>query len=333
MFSTARSSSNAPVQDAHFDQAVAFESDADAEQALPTESIGAQADAGEGAQAVAVRPKKAKMSYWAAALGALAGFVLAAGLWAPIDNLDEVNNPLAPALDAFATYMRGEDAADVAAWSAQATQYQSKASALTKGQQQLVGFLAKKYRTASSEVRKMVAAAYAAGADTKLDPLLILAVMSIESNLNPLVESSAGALGLMQIMPKVHTARFAQYGGLEKIFNIDINVLIGARILQDCIKLGGNTVEGGLKCYVGASGPSDGGYGAKVLAEQARLSRAAAGDFDFTPPKQDLELKPSVELTPIVKLDTSDDAQATAQPASLIGSTRLVAPKVLAAAP
>ena len=288
--------------------------DAGLEYASRAESpLAADTDLSAGAAPESAAVQTKRPSVLAALIGLIAGFILAAGLWAPIDNLDETDNPFAPALDVFATFMRGEDASKSAMWHDLATQYKNKDQALSKPQQQLIGFLAKKYRIASTEVRKMVAAAYAAGAYTKLDPLLILAVMSIESNLNPVVESAAGAQGLMQIMPKVHANRFDQYGGLGSIFNIDTNVLVGARILQDCIKLGGNTVEGGLKCYVGASGPSDGGYGAKVLAEQARLARAAGGDFDFTAPKHDLELKPSTELIPIVKLDKGEEASNFAQ--------------------
>ncbi len=251
----------------------------------------------------ALTPKKRKPTALIfSCVGFFAGLALAALLWAPLE-IWSIDDGSPPSFFANAVvFVRGEaQHPHYEQWGLQAEQFKNKANPLNKGQHNLVGFLAKKYRIAVSEVRKMVAAAYSAGANTKQDPLLILAVMSIESNLNPVVESAAGAQGLMQIMPKVHSARFAQYGGVENIFNIDANVLIGARILQDCIKLGGNTVEGGLKCYVGASGPSDGGYGAKVLSARDRLARAAEGDYDFTAPKQDLELKPSTELLPLIK--------------------------------
>ncbi|MCZ7009783.1 hypothetical protein OH413_24435, partial [Salmonella enterica] len=41
-------------------------------------------------------------------------------------------------------------------------------------------------------------------------------------------------------------------------------------VLKDCIARAGS-IEGGLKYYVGATTATDGGYGAKVLAERAKL--------------------------------------------------------------
>ena len=51
---------------------------------------------------------------------------------------------------------------------------------------------------------------------------------------------------------------------------------VGVQVLRDCIRRAGS-LEGGLKYYVGAANMThDGGYGAKVLAERARL-RALLG--------------------------------------------------------
>ena len=50
----------------------------------------------------------------------------------------------------------------------------------------------------------MVGAAYRAAREVGLDPLLVLAVISVESRFNPIAESVMGAKGLMQIIPKYH---------------------------------------------------------------------------------------------------------------------------------
>ena len=50
--------------------------------------------------------------------------------------------------------------------------------------------------------------------------------------------------------------------------------MVGATILKDCINRRGS-VDGGLACYVGATGPDDNGYGAKVQAERRRLALAS----------------------------------------------------------
>ncbi len=157
----------------------------------------------------------------------------------------------------------------------------SQAIRLSKDELQIAQFLSKKYRLASSEVEKYVYLANLAGKEKNLEQTLILAVMSIESNLNAITESPVKAQGLMQVMTAVHIDKLANYGGQAKVFDPQANIMVGATILADCIKLGGS-VEMGLKCYVGATGPSDGGYAAKVLAEKERIEKARLGVFDFT---------------------------------------------------
>ena len=76
--------------------------------------------------------------------------------------------------------------------------------ALTGEQQAVAEFIAKRYRVAAHAAGEFVALAYQAGARFSLDPLLILAVMAIESRYNPVAESVMGARGLMQVIPKYH---------------------------------------------------------------------------------------------------------------------------------
>jgi hypothetical protein len=52
---------------------------------------------------------------------------------------------------------------------------------------------------------------------------------------------------------------------------------VGVQVLKECIAKAGS-VEGGLRYYVGAANlPSDEGYAAKVLAEQALLKQVSRG--------------------------------------------------------
>ena len=147
----------------------------------------------------------------------------------------------------------------------------------TQQQQWVTNWLSKRYHVAGDAANMLVSASYLAGRDTKLDPLLILAVMSIESGLNPFAESAVGAQGLMQVMSKIHRARFEQLGGVKAVLNPAANIRVGAMILRDFIERGGS-VEAGLKLYVGAGAfDNDAGYGAKVMAEYHRLQQVAAG--------------------------------------------------------
>lgn len=147
----------------------------------------------------------------------------------------------------------------------------------TKQQQRVTNWLSKRYRVAGDAANMLVSTAYLTAHDLKLDPLLILAVMAIESGLNPFAESSMGAKGLMQVMAKVHHDKFEDLGGPQAALNPVANIRVGAQILKDYVKRTGS-VEGGLKTYVGAADlATDSGYGNKVLAEYNRLKQVANG--------------------------------------------------------
>jgi soluble lytic murein transglycosylase-like protein len=153
-----------------------------------------------------------------------------------------------------------------------------KAALVNKKQQQFVTtWLSKRYRVANDATNMLVSTAYVTARDIKLDPLLILAVMAIESGLNPFAESAVGAKGLMQVMAKVHHAKFEPMGGQKAALNPAANIRVGAEILKEYVKRGGS-VEAGLKTYVGAAAfETDQGYGSKVLAEYQRLKMVAGG--------------------------------------------------------
>jgi len=139
----------------------------------------------------------------------------------------------------------------------------------------LRSYLARKYRIASSVAGALVSTAFIVSKEMALDPQLILAVIAIESRYNPYAESHVGAQGLMQVMTSVHQDKFTEFAdGTIAALNPIANMRVGSRILKDCIERRGS-VERGLACYVGATGPNDGGYGAKVLAERRRIALAS----------------------------------------------------------
>lgn len=137
-------------------------------------------------------------------------------------------------------------------------------------------YLARRYRVAQEPVGELVKAAFDTGREVGLDPLLLLAVMAIESGFNPYAESGVGAQGLMQVMSKVHSDKFQYFGGRSAALDPLANIKVGALVLKDCIARGGS-VQGGLRLYVGSSSQDDGGYGAKVMAERSRLRDVAHG--------------------------------------------------------
>jgi len=140
-------------------------------------------------------------------------------------------------------------------------------------QQALVGYLTRRFSIAAAPTSVVVETAYRAAGETGLDPLLVLAVISIESRFNPIAESVMGAKGLMQIIPRYHLARLKEHGGEEAVFDPESNILVGAKILQEYVYRTG-ALETGLQSYNGASRDESGQYALRVLAERERLDRA-----------------------------------------------------------
>lgn len=139
----------------------------------------------------------------------------------------------------------------------------------------LQSYIARKYRVAYTAVGAVIDIAYREARAKNLDPLLVLAVIAIESSYNPFAESSVGAQGLMQVMTKVHQEKFEPFvEGPLAVFSPNANIQIGTQILADCLKRRGS-INGALACYVGATGPSDGGYGKRVLSERSRIALAS----------------------------------------------------------
>lgn len=176
-------------------------------------------------------------------------------------------------------------------------------------QQKLVtNWLAKRYRVASDAADMLVSAAYLTARDIKLDPLLILSVIAIESRFNPFAESPMGAQGLMQVMAKVHHDKFQELGGIKAALNPVANIRVGSQILKEYVTRGGS-VEAGLKSYVGAADmANDGGYGIKVLSEYQNLKEVAMGK------------NVSIYTTATVKLPVSASAEQPKAPANNVAS-------------
>jgi hypothetical protein len=147
---------------------------------------------------------------------------------------------------------------------------------LPKQQANVANWLSRKYRVAAEPLGVLVAEAYEIGRKAHLDPTLILAVAAIESRFNPYAQSPVGAQGLMQVLTRVHTDKYEDFGGRHAAFDPVSNLRVGVKVLQDCIKQAGS-VEGGLRLYVGAVTTDGSGYINKVMSEHLRIQSVALG--------------------------------------------------------
>lgn len=105
-------------------------------------------------------------------------------------------------------------------------------------------------------------AAWKWGRHYNISPYLVVAVIHRESNFDPRAVSSVGAVGLMQVMPRVWNL------SPEKLAEIDYNVEHGTRILRHYIDKHGSQ-DKALFHYWGGDNERHGyGYPANVLGSR-----------------------------------------------------------------
>ena len=143
-------------------------------------------------------------------------------------------------------------------------------TAREREQRAVTEYIARRYRVAEEAIAGYVATAYYAGAVHSVDPILVLAVMAIESRYNPVAESVMGAKGLMQVIPKYHLEKLSHHGGEQALLDPEVNILVGTQILREYHRRLGD-LESSLQMYAGALDDPTSQYSAKVLAERARL--------------------------------------------------------------
>lgn len=182
-------------------------------------------------------------------------------------------------------------------------------------------WLSRKYRVAPEPLGALVAEAFELGKKIKLDPSLLLAVMAVESSFNPFAQSSVGAQGLMQVMTRVHTDKYAGFGGKLAAFDPVTNLRVGAQVLSEYVRLSGS-VEGGLRLYVGAVSSDGSDYIDKVLAETQRIQSVALGRPATAPVRTPPRTPPdNIDLAPAAPLPTRTDTEAAADLAATVNKS------------
>jgi hypothetical protein len=147
----------------------------------------------------------------------------------------------------------------------------SKLMVSIQNQRAVADFFEKKYKLDRAKIEEYVSNTVLIAKEVNIDPVLLLAVISVESNFNPVIKSHAGAEGLMQVMTAIHKDKYALYGGATDAVKPEVNIRVGAYILKYLIATSGS-LRNGLKYYVGAANAeNDGGYADKVMAERNRL--------------------------------------------------------------
>jgi soluble lytic murein transglycosylase-like protein len=136
----------------------------------------------------------------------------------------------------------------------------------------LSDFLARRYKVSRAVTMDLVTIAHAAGKQMGLDPLLIIAVIAVESRFNPIAESVVGAKGLMQVIPKYHIDKLHEFGGEKSVFDPETNILVGSQILKEYLLRTGN-LSSALQMYAGGLDDEFDTYTGKVMTEKERLQQ------------------------------------------------------------
>ncbi|MDP3440358.1 MAG: transglycosylase SLT domain-containing protein [Azonexus sp.] len=145
---------------------------------------------------------------------------------------------------------------------------------LSPRMQGALNYVSRRYRVSTDALEPIFATAQTVGRELRLDPLLIVAVIGVESGFNPFSQSVFGAQGLMQVVPRFHLDKLPDEADHQSAFLDPVtNVQVGARVLQESIRRHGG-LENGLQQFGGAMKDPERRYSTKVLAEKQRLEQA-----------------------------------------------------------
>lgn len=130
-------------------------------------------------------------------------------------------------------------------------------------------YLAAKFKKKEAIVRQYVDLAWAeANKRERLDPELLIAIMQKESAFRPKVQSRYGAQGLMQVVRRWHHDKLHPS---ESLFDPEVNIRVGADVLEEYLAQAGGNMDGALRKYSGNAH----GYVNTILKESRTLARVA----------------------------------------------------------
>jgi soluble lytic murein transglycosylase-like protein len=128
----------------------------------------------------------------------------------------------------------------------------------------ITAMLRAQFRVAPLESMKIARAVLIEAERQAISPVLLLAVMSVESSFDRHAVSIAGARGLMQVLPAAHPQLIA---GTTDLSDPAINVRIGSTILRGYLDESGGDLDAALVRYSGGGR----GYAQRVVLRMQRL--------------------------------------------------------------
>ena len=136
-------------------------------------------------------------------------------------------------------------------------------------------WVAKRYRVSSDALEPAFVEVEQSAREAELDPLLIVAMIAVESSFNPKAKSHAGALGLMQVIPRWHMDKIGHDNDHTVLFDPRFNVQIGTLVLLEGLQRYGS-LEEALQYYNGARHDPERRYTKRVLSVKRQLQQVLA---------------------------------------------------------
>lgn len=135
-------------------------------------------------------------------------------------------------------------------------------------------WIADTYRVSDKSLLPALSAAEELAEQMGFDPLLIVAIMAVESSFNARAVSNMGAQGLMQVIPRYHQDKIGTKRGKHALFDPEFNVRVGVRVLHEGMQRYGS-LQRALQYYNGSLKDPNARYTRKVMAVKKRLVTVA----------------------------------------------------------
>jgi len=135
-------------------------------------------------------------------------------------------------------------------------------------------YIARRYKVSRVALEPLLKASEETGRVQGIDPLLIVAMIGIESRFNPFAESAAGAQGLMQVIPRFHLDKMGPDADEDSLFDPLENIRVGTMVLKEGMRRTGG-LQAALQYYGGAPDDPSTSYAKKVLSFKGQLEMVA----------------------------------------------------------
>lgn len=124
------------------------------------------------------------------------------------------------------------------------------------------------------KAERIINATFAEAEEHKIEPMVMLSVIAVESRYQQFAKSHMGAVGLVQVIPKYHRTKISALRDFNlDLWSIEGNIKVGTKILKEYIDLADGNVQRALQMYNGSSRDRSLSYSKKVYNQLAKLDK------------------------------------------------------------